>query len=328
MLILGGTSFAGRHLAALALERGHELTLFNRGRTGPELFPETERITGDRAGNLERLRGRSFDAVVDTSGYFPADVERSARLLAPAADSYLFISSRSVYADHSVPGIDEDRGPGRAAAGRTDRRDHRRELRPAQGRLRTRRRRGVRRTVGHPAAGADRRAVRPHRPVHVLAAARGRGRRRARAGAARAGRAADRRPRSGGVRARPGRAGRRRAPSTSSRLRACSRSAGCSTPAGRRREATPRSSGWTSASCSTARSSRGQSCRCGRPETTSRASSAPTPRVPSPPASPCGRSPRRQRTRSRWAAAAAPDPGAAMTREREVELLAEWHAGG
>jgi 2'-hydroxyisoflavone reductase len=107
LLILGGTSFAGRHLAALALQHGHELTLFNRGRTGPELFPEAERITGERAGGLERLRGRRFDAVVDTSGYFPADVERSARLLAPAAKSYLFISSRSVYADHSVPGIDE-----------------------------------------------------------------------------------------------------------------------------------------------------------------------------------------------------------------------------
>ncbi len=107
ILILGGTSFAGRHLAALALEHGHELTLFNRGLTGPELFPEAERITGDRAGGLDGLRGRRFDAVVDTSGYFPADVERSARLLAPTAASYLFISSRSVYADHSVPGIDE-----------------------------------------------------------------------------------------------------------------------------------------------------------------------------------------------------------------------------
>ena len=107
ILILGGTSFAGRHLAALALERDHELTLFNRGRTRPELFAEAERITGERAGSLDGLRGRRFDAVVDMSGYFPADVERSARLLAPAAGSYLFVSSRSVYADHSVPGLDE-----------------------------------------------------------------------------------------------------------------------------------------------------------------------------------------------------------------------------
>jgi 2'-hydroxyisoflavone reductase len=107
LLIFGGTSFAGRHLAALALARDHELTLFNRGRTGPALFPEAERVAGERAGSLEGLRGRRFDAVIDMSGYFPADVERSARLLAPAAQTYLFVSSRSVYADHSVPGIDE-----------------------------------------------------------------------------------------------------------------------------------------------------------------------------------------------------------------------------
>jgi 2'-hydroxyisoflavone reductase len=107
ILVLGGTEFAGRHLVELALERGHEMTLFNRGRTGAALFPEVDRVHGERAGSLEGLRGRRFDAVVDTSGYFPADVERSARLLAPTVGRYLFVSSRSVYADHSTPGANE-----------------------------------------------------------------------------------------------------------------------------------------------------------------------------------------------------------------------------
>jgi 2'-hydroxyisoflavone reductase len=108
ILVLGGTAFAGRHLVELALARGHELTLFNRGRTGPGLFPQVERVTGERSGSLEGLRGRRFDAVVDTSGYSPGDVERSAQLLSHSAGRYLFVSSRSVYADHSTPGSDED----------------------------------------------------------------------------------------------------------------------------------------------------------------------------------------------------------------------------
>jgi nucleoside-diphosphate-sugar epimerase len=108
ILVLGGTQFAGRHLAELALARGHELVLFNRGRTGPDLFPGVERITGDRSGDLAGLRGLEVDAVADMCGYFPADVERSAGVLAPTAGSYLFVSSRSVYADHSAPGATEE----------------------------------------------------------------------------------------------------------------------------------------------------------------------------------------------------------------------------
>jgi 2'-hydroxyisoflavone reductase len=108
ILVLGGTSFAGRHLAELALARGHHLVLFNRGRTGADLHPGVERVIGERAGGLDGLRGRTFDAVVDMSGYFPADVERSAEMLAGAAGRYLFVSTRSVYADHSQPGSDED----------------------------------------------------------------------------------------------------------------------------------------------------------------------------------------------------------------------------
>jgi 2'-hydroxyisoflavone reductase len=68
LLILGGTLFLGRHLAEGALARGHSLSLFNRGRTAPELFPEAERLRGDRDGDLDVLRGREWDAVIDTSG--------------------------------------------------------------------------------------------------------------------------------------------------------------------------------------------------------------------------------------------------------------------
>ena len=79
MLVLGGTQFLGRHVVDAALERGHEVTLFNRGQTRPELFTEVEKLRGDRDGNLDALRGRSFDAVVDTSGYVPRIVQRDAR---------------------------------------------------------------------------------------------------------------------------------------------------------------------------------------------------------------------------------------------------------
>jgi 2'-hydroxyisoflavone reductase len=103
ILILGGTMFVGRHLVEAALARGHEVTLFNRGQHNPELFPEVEKLRGDRDGNLEALRRRRWDAVVDTSGFVPRLVRDSARLLAGAAGLYVFISSVSVYADHAQP---------------------------------------------------------------------------------------------------------------------------------------------------------------------------------------------------------------------------------
>ena len=111
LLILGGTHFLGRHAAEQALARGHEVTLFNRGTSAPGLFPAAEEIHGDRDGGLEPLRGRAFDAVLDTSGYVPRVVAQSAALLAPAVDRYLFVSSESVYAvARGGPAVDED-GP-------------------------------------------------------------------------------------------------------------------------------------------------------------------------------------------------------------------------
>jgi 2'-hydroxyisoflavone reductase len=108
VLILGGTLFVGRHLVEAALGRGDEVTIFNRGRTGDELYPEVERLRGDRdADDLEALRGRSWDAVFDTSARVPRWVRDSARLLAGSVEHYTFVSSCSVYAETSAPGTDE-----------------------------------------------------------------------------------------------------------------------------------------------------------------------------------------------------------------------------
>jgi len=107
LLILGGTSFLGRHLADLALAAGHAVTLFNRGQTNPDLFPQAEHLTGDRDGNLNALRGRSWDAVIDTCGYVPRLVRDSAELLKDAVEHYTFISTISVYAEPITPGSDE-----------------------------------------------------------------------------------------------------------------------------------------------------------------------------------------------------------------------------
>jgi NAD(P)-dependent dehydrogenase (short-subunit alcohol dehydrogenase family) len=96
LLMLGGTAFLGRHLVEAALGRGHEVTLFNRGRTNARLFPGVERLTGDRDGGLEPLRGRRWDAVVDTSGYVPRVVRQTAELLRDSG-AYVFVSSGSVY---------------------------------------------------------------------------------------------------------------------------------------------------------------------------------------------------------------------------------------
>jgi 2'-hydroxyisoflavone reductase len=85
-----------------ALTRGHQLTLFNRGRTNPRLYPQLERLIGDRAGDLVALRGRSWDAVIDTCGYVPNVVSASLQALS-SSGRYCFVSSISVYADFSVP---------------------------------------------------------------------------------------------------------------------------------------------------------------------------------------------------------------------------------
>jgi len=108
LLILGGTLFLGRHLAQEALDRGHKLTLFNRGRTAPELFAEAEQLRGDRDDDLNTLCGREWDAVIDTSGLEPRQVESTVALLASATGHYTFVSSISAYGTFPEPGLDED----------------------------------------------------------------------------------------------------------------------------------------------------------------------------------------------------------------------------
>lgn len=99
--MLGGTKFLGRAVVEAALARGHEPTLFNRGETNPDLFPEVEKLRGDRGSDLSALAGRTFDTIVDTCGYVPTTVRASAELLCDCAQ-YVFVSSGSVYADLSV----------------------------------------------------------------------------------------------------------------------------------------------------------------------------------------------------------------------------------
>jgi 2'-hydroxyisoflavone reductase len=108
ILIIGGTVFLGRHFTEATLAAGHEVTLFNRGQRGPDLFPEARRIVGDRKTDIATIEGE-FDIVLDTCGYFPRDVTASARHLADQAQQYIFISSLSVFADaFTTPGVDED----------------------------------------------------------------------------------------------------------------------------------------------------------------------------------------------------------------------------
>lgn len=110
ILILGGTRFLGRALVESARSRNHEVTLFNRGQLNSDPIEGVERLYGDRDGDLAPLRGRRWDAVIDTCGFVPRVVAKSAQLLREQADHYTFISSISAYADFSQPGITEE-GP-------------------------------------------------------------------------------------------------------------------------------------------------------------------------------------------------------------------------
>ncbi|MCL2731644.1 MAG: NAD-dependent epimerase/dehydratase family protein [Actinomycetia bacterium] len=109
ILVLGGTSFVGRAIVEEALARGTDVTLFGRGRTGPELFPGVPRRIGDRSsGDYSALESGSWDAVVDVSGYLPRHVRQSMDVLGDRVGRYLFISSHAVYRPGAAPGSDED----------------------------------------------------------------------------------------------------------------------------------------------------------------------------------------------------------------------------
>src|SRR5262249_14567796 len=108
ILILGGTGFIGPHQVRYAIARGHKLTLFNRGKTNPGLFPEVEKLQGDRAsGDYASLKGRDFDAVIDNPTTLPRWVRQAAEALKGRVKQYVFISTISVYAKNDAPNADE-----------------------------------------------------------------------------------------------------------------------------------------------------------------------------------------------------------------------------
>jgi 2'-hydroxyisoflavone reductase len=107
ILMLGGTGFIGPHFVREALASGARITLFNRGRTRPEPTPGVETLLGDRNGQLDALKGRDWDVVIDNSGYVPRHVQLTTQLLREHAAHYLYISTVSVYADLSAPGTTE-----------------------------------------------------------------------------------------------------------------------------------------------------------------------------------------------------------------------------
>ncbi|MGC2238182.1 MAG: NAD-dependent epimerase/dehydratase family protein [Pyrinomonadaceae bacterium] len=108
ILIIGGTKFLGRHLITAAQARGHDVTLFNRGKFSSETFENVGQIHGDRNSDLDKLSGRNWDAVIDTCGFLPQSVKVSAEALKDSAGQYVFISSGSVYTDIKAANYDEN----------------------------------------------------------------------------------------------------------------------------------------------------------------------------------------------------------------------------
>lgn len=108
VLIFGGTGFLGPHFVEALQAGGHQITLFNRGRTNPGLFSSLETLIGDRDGKLDALKGREWDVVIDDSGYVPRHVKLTADLLRDRIRHYIFVSSISVYGTFPKPGLDED----------------------------------------------------------------------------------------------------------------------------------------------------------------------------------------------------------------------------
>lgn len=107
LLVIGGTVFLGRHIVEYALKIGHNITLFNRGQHNPDLFPEVEKIHGDRKTDYDKLKDRNWDAVIDTCGYLPGDISKMASILKVNVNKYVFVSSISAYNNFKEAGIDE-----------------------------------------------------------------------------------------------------------------------------------------------------------------------------------------------------------------------------
>ena len=112
ILILGGTAFTGPHQIKYAIDRGHKVSIFTRGKTKPTLnkdyFKKVEHLIGDRDNDLNAIKGKKWDAVIDNSATYPRWVKQSTDILKDNASTYLFTSSLSVHADFSVKGITEN----------------------------------------------------------------------------------------------------------------------------------------------------------------------------------------------------------------------------
>jgi len=107
ILVLGGTGFIGPHEINYAQARGHKVTMFNRGKTAPGMFPDVEALIGDRDDQLDALKGRDWDAVIDNSGFYPRHARLSAELLNGHVGQYMFVSSISAYGEELQVGQDE-----------------------------------------------------------------------------------------------------------------------------------------------------------------------------------------------------------------------------
>ena len=103
VLVLGGTKFLGRAITEAALVAGHQVTLFNRGTTNPDLFPQAEHLRGDRTSDLSALEGQEWDSVIDVAAYEPEVAQLSAEALQDRVARYVFVSTVSVYAAHDKP---------------------------------------------------------------------------------------------------------------------------------------------------------------------------------------------------------------------------------
>jgi 2'-hydroxyisoflavone reductase len=112
LLILGGTGFIGPHQVQYALDRGHQVTLFNRGQTNASLFPTVEKLLGDRNApdGYAALKGRKWDAVIDNPAQLPRWVREAGAALKDSTDRYVFVSTLSAFANRAAIGIKED-GP-------------------------------------------------------------------------------------------------------------------------------------------------------------------------------------------------------------------------
>ncbi|MEV8375488.1 NAD-dependent dehydratase [Kribbella sp. NPDC056861] len=108
LLVLGGTKNLGRHLVEAALTAGHHVTLFNRGQTNPDLFPEADHLIGERSAPAAALSTGEWDAVIDMSGFLVQDIRLSLELLRDRVGHYTFMSTIGVYADRTTPGMTED----------------------------------------------------------------------------------------------------------------------------------------------------------------------------------------------------------------------------